>query len=88
MTTNQEWALKMIPVLVRWAQGTWDVPHSEEAYCWYNTYLIAAYEINPKEKKVCIEERNISWLRVSFILTAIGLAFICMWFIFFHILFA
>ena len=51
-------------------------------------YLIAAYEINPKEKKVCIEERNISWLRVSFILTAIGLAFICMWFIFFHILFA
>ena len=27
MATNQEWALKMIPVLVRWAQGTWDVPH-------------------------------------------------------------
>lgn len=27
MATNQEWALKMIPVLVRWAQGTWDMPH-------------------------------------------------------------
>ena len=62
-------------------------PH-EEAYCWYNTYLVAAYEMNPKEKKVCIKKRNISWLRVSFILTAIGPAFICMWFIFFHILFA
>ena len=64
------------------------IHHSEEAYCWYNTYLVAAYEMNPKEKKVCIKERNISWLRVSFILTAIGLVFICMWFIFFHILFA
>ena len=64
------------------------IHHSEEAYCWYNTYLVAAYEMNPKEKKVCIKERNISWLRVSFILTAIGLVFICMWFIFFHILVA
>ncbi len=27
MATNREWALKMIPVLVRWAQGTWDKPH-------------------------------------------------------------
>lgn len=27
MATNKEWALKMIPVLVRWAQGTWDKPH-------------------------------------------------------------
>ena len=26
MATNREWALKMIPVLVRWAQGTWDKP--------------------------------------------------------------
>lgn len=25
--TNREWALKMIPVLVRWAQGAWDKPH-------------------------------------------------------------
>ena len=25
--TNKEWALKMIPVLVRWAQGAWDKPH-------------------------------------------------------------
>lgn len=25
--TNHEWALKMIPVLVRWAQGAWDKPH-------------------------------------------------------------
>jgi len=25
--TNEEWALKMIPVLVRWAQGAWDKPH-------------------------------------------------------------
>lgn len=27
MATNREWALKMIPVLVRWAQSTWDKPH-------------------------------------------------------------
>ena len=27
MATNKEWALKMIPVLVRWAQGAWDKPH-------------------------------------------------------------
>ena len=27
MATNREWALKMIPVLVRWAQGAWDKPH-------------------------------------------------------------
>ena len=25
--TNREWALKMIPILVRWAQGAWDKPH-------------------------------------------------------------
>ena len=25
--TNKEWALKMIPVLIRWAQATWDKPH-------------------------------------------------------------
>lgn len=25
--TNHEWALKMLPVLVRWAQGAWDKPH-------------------------------------------------------------
>ena len=62
--------------------------HSEEAYCWYNTYLVAAYEMNSKEIKIYIEERGISWLRVSFILTAIGLTFICIWFIFFHIFFA
>ena len=27
MATVREWALKMIPVLVRWAQGAWDTPH-------------------------------------------------------------
>ena len=27
MATNKEWALKMIPILVRWAQGAWDKPH-------------------------------------------------------------
>lgn len=27
MATNKEWALKMIPVLIRWAQATWDKPH-------------------------------------------------------------
>ena len=27
MATNREWALRMIPVLVRWAQGAWDKPH-------------------------------------------------------------
>ena len=27
MATNQEWAMKMIPVLVRWAQTSWDKPH-------------------------------------------------------------
>ena len=27
MATNREWALKMIPVLVCWAQGAWDKPH-------------------------------------------------------------
>ena len=27
MATNREWAFKMIPVLVRWAQSTWDKPH-------------------------------------------------------------
>ena len=27
MATNKEWALRMIPVLVRWAQATWDKPH-------------------------------------------------------------
>ena len=27
MATNRDWALKMIPVLVRWAQGAWDKPH-------------------------------------------------------------
>ena len=27
MATNREWALRMIPVLVRWAQATWDKPH-------------------------------------------------------------
>lgn len=27
MATNKEWAMKMIPVLVRWAQATWDKPH-------------------------------------------------------------
>ena len=27
MATVKEWALKMIPVLVRWAQGAWDTPH-------------------------------------------------------------
>lgn len=27
MATNREWAMKMIPVLVRWAQATWDKPH-------------------------------------------------------------
>lgn len=64
------------------------IHHSEEAYCWYNTYLVAAYEMNSKEIKIYIEERGISWLRVSFILTAIGLTFICIWFIFFHIFFA
>lgn len=25
--TNHDWALKMIPILVRWAQGAWDKPH-------------------------------------------------------------
>lgn len=25
--TNREWALKMIPVLIRWAQSAWDKPH-------------------------------------------------------------
>ena len=60
------------------------IHHSEEAYCWYNTYLVAAYEMNSKEIKIYIEERGISWLRVSFILTAIGLTFICIWFIFFY----
>ena len=27
MATNREWALKMIPVLIRWALGAWDKPH-------------------------------------------------------------
>ena len=27
------------------------IHHREEAYCWYNTYLVAAYEMNPKDKK-------------------------------------
>jgi len=27
MATNREWAMKAIPVLVRWAQATWDKPH-------------------------------------------------------------
>ena len=27
MATNKEWALRMIPVLIRWAQATWDKPH-------------------------------------------------------------
>ena len=63
------------------------IHHSEEAYCWYNTYPVA-YEMNSKEIKIYIEERGISWLKVSFILTAIGLTFICIWFIFFHIFFA
>ncbi len=27
MATNKDWALRMIPVLVRWAQATWDKPH-------------------------------------------------------------
>lgn len=27
MATNKEWALRMIPILVRWAQGAWDKPH-------------------------------------------------------------
>lgn len=27
MATNKEWALRMIPVLIRWAQGAWDKPH-------------------------------------------------------------
>ncbi len=27
MATNREWALKMIPVLIRWAIGAWDKPH-------------------------------------------------------------
>lgn len=27
MATNRDWALKMIPVLVRWAQAAWDKPH-------------------------------------------------------------
>ena len=35
MATNQEWALKMIPVLVRWAQTSWDKPH-------YYSHLSAA----------------------------------------------
>ena len=36
------------------------IHHSEEAYCWYNTYLVAAYEMNSKEIKIYIEERGIS----------------------------
>ena len=64
------------------------IHHSEEAYCWYNTYLVAAYEMNPKDKKECIElERNISWLRISILLATISLTFLCIWFIFFHMLF-
>lgn len=35
MATNKEWALKMIPVLIRWAQATWDKPH-------YYSHLSAA----------------------------------------------
>lgn len=27
MSKNREWAMKAIPVLVRWAQATWDQPH-------------------------------------------------------------
>lgn len=27
MATNKEWAMKAIPVLIRWAQATWDQPH-------------------------------------------------------------
>ena len=27
MATNKEWALRMIPISVRWAQATWDKPH-------------------------------------------------------------
>ena len=25
--TNHEWAYRMIPILIRWAQGAWDKPH-------------------------------------------------------------
>ena len=25
--TNKEWALKMIPVLIHWAQYSWETPH-------------------------------------------------------------
>lgn len=35
MVTNREWALRMIPVLIRWAQATWDKPH-------YYSHLSAA----------------------------------------------
>lgn len=27
MATYNDWAMKTIPVLIRWAQGAWDVPH-------------------------------------------------------------
>ena len=27
MATNKEWAMRMLPVLIRWAQGAWDKPH-------------------------------------------------------------
>lgn len=27
MATNKEWAMRMIPVLIRWAQSSWDKPH-------------------------------------------------------------
>ena len=35
MATNRDWALRMIPVLTRWAQATWDKPH-------YYSHLTAA----------------------------------------------
>lgn len=31
------------------------IHHSEEAYCWYNTYLVAAYEMNSKEIKYILK---------------------------------
>ena len=27
MATNKEWAMRMIPVLIRWAQSSWDKTH-------------------------------------------------------------
>ena len=31
------------------------IHHSEEAYCWYNTYLVAAYEMNPRRKRFVLK---------------------------------